>query len=142
MTQRALFLCTGNSCRSLMAQYLLVALSEGEWQADSAGSHPSGQPHPLALQVLSEIGIDASDATSDPMTPYLDQDYDIVVTVCDNAKESCPVFPGAKRLEHWPFQDPAEAGGSTEDKLAVFRRVRDEIRERLLEFLNDAHSQG
>ncbi len=138
MAARALFLCTGNSCRSLMAEYLLEELSGGAWTADSAGSHPSGQPHPLALRALSELGIDASNAKSESLELYLSTDYDLVVTVCDKAKESCPVFPGAQGLEHWPFFDPADAEGNEEEQLVVFRTVRDEIRDRLLEFLKSS----
>lgn len=136
MTRRALFLCTGNSCRSIMAEYLLQDLSKGEWKARSAGSNPTGEPHPLALQVLSEIGIDASCATSQHLEVYAGRPYDLVVTVCDRAKESCPVLPGAQRLEHWPFPDPADATGTEEEQLVVFREIRDQIRRRLLEFLS------
>ena len=135
---RIVFLCTGNSCRSIMAEYLLEELSKGKWKARSAGSRPTGQPHPLALQVLSEIGIDASAATSQHIDVYADRPYDLVVTVCDRAKESCPVLPGAQRLEHWPFPDPADATGSEEEQLVVFRDVRDQIRQRLLDFLDTA----
>ena len=138
MTPRAIFLCTGNSCRSLMAEYLLEDLSKGEWRADSAGSFPTGIPHPLAIRALSEIGIDASGAKSESLELYLDKDYDLVVTVCDNAKDNCPAFPGAKRLEHWPFPDPADAVGSEDEQLEVFRAAREQIRDKLLAFLDMA----
>lgn len=135
MTKSVLILCTGNSCRSQMAEALWNDLAGGEWQAFSAGSRPAGYVHPSAVKVLAELGLDLSRNRSKHLDEFRDRPFDLVVTVCDNARESCPVFPGAKRLAHWPFPDPAEAEGSEEEKLAVFRAVRDAIRERIRAFL-------
>lgn len=135
MAKNVLILCTGNSCRSQMAEALWNDLAGGAWQAVSAGSRPAGYVHPLAIQVLAELGLDLSRNRSKHLDEFRDRPFDLVVTVCDNARESCPVFPGAKQLAHWPFPDPAEAEGSEEEKLAVFRAVRDAIRERIRAFL-------
>jgi arsenate reductase (thioredoxin) len=126
---KVLFLCTANSARSQMAEALLVARSGG-FSADSAGVVASGV-HPLTVRVLDEIGIDWSRAESTPMTAVLDRSFDVVVTVCDEAREACPVFPGAGRLLHWSFDDPAAVLGSEDARLAAFRRVRDEIAARI-----------
>lgn len=136
MTQRVLILCTGNSCRSQMAEGFWNALGEGRWQAVSAGSNPAGYVHPLAIQVMKEAGIDLSDARSKHLDDFGEDEFDLVITVCDSAKESCPVFPGARRMEHWPFEDPAEAVGTEQQKLATFRSVRDQIRRRIAAFLD------
>ncbi len=133
--KRVLVLCTGNSCRSQMAEALWESLGGGEWRADSAGSRPSGYVHPLAIQAMRELDIDISAATSKSLEEFRDDAFDVVVTVCDNAKESCPVFPGAAQLLHWPFDDPADATGTNDDQLAVFRRVRDEIKDRIHHWL-------
>lgn len=127
MKERILILCTGNSCRSQMAEGLWNAMGEGKWIAYSAGSSPSGFVHPLAIEVMDEIGIDISGNSSKHIDEFADESFDLVVTVCDNAKEACPAFPGAKRTEHWPFDDPAETNATGDDQPAVFRRVRDEI---------------
>ena len=136
MTQRVLILCTGNSCRSQMAEALWESLGNGDWQSESAGSKPSGYVHPLAIRGMHELGIDISSNTSKSLDQFRDQDFDLVVTVCDNAKESCPVFPGANETLHWPFDDPADATGTDDEKMVVFRRVRDEIKERIQAFLD------
>ncbi|OYW24541.1 MAG: low molecular weight phosphatase family protein [Planctomycetales bacterium 12-60-4] len=133
--QRVLILCTGNSCRSQMAEALWAQLGNGEWESASAGSKPSGYVHPLAIRAMTELGIDISDNTSKLLTQYLDQPFDLIVTVCDNAKEACPVFPGAKQTLHWPFDDPADAVGTDDEKMPTFRRVRDEIRTRIAGYL-------
>jgi len=129
--QRVLILCTGNSCRSQMAEALWESLGQGEWQSESAGSKPSGYVHPLAVRAMKELDIDISANTSKSLEQFRDQPFDLVVTVCDNAKESCPTFPGARETLHWPFDDPADAVGDDEEKMAVFRRVRDEIKEKI-----------
>lgn len=134
--QRVLILCTGNSCRSQMAEALWESLGDGNWTSESAGSKPSGYVHPLAIQVMHELDINIQAHVSKSLEQFLDQPFDLVVTVCDNAKESCPVFPGATQTLHWPFDDPAEATGTDEEQLAVFRRVRDEIKNRIQSFLN------
>lgn len=123
---RVLFLCTGNSARSQMAQALLERASDGRLEVASAGVEAKAV-NPLTVRALGEVGIDWSRARSKPMTAYFGQDFDLVVTVCDEAREACPVFPGARRQEHWPFEDPADASGTEEERLTVFRRVRDEI---------------
>lgn len=132
---RVLILCTGNSCRSQMAEALWETLGEGVWEAESAGSRPSGYVHPLAIRVIAELGIDISRFASKSLDQFRDQPFDLVVTVCDNAKEACPVFSCAKQTLHWPFEDPAVATGEDDDKLKVFRKVRDQIRQRIAEYL-------
>ena len=127
---RVLFVCTGNSARSVMAEALLRRARRDRIEVHSAGTEPKGI-NPLTLRVLAEIGIDASWARSKSVTEYLGQPFDYVVTVCDQARESCPVFPGAIRSLHWDFEDPAAAGGTEAERLTVFRRVRDEIRDRI-----------
>ena len=133
--KRVLILCTGNSCRSQMAEYLWNELGQGEWEAKSAGSNPAGYVHPLAIEAMRELGIHLTDARSKHLDQFVEQPFDLVVTVCDNANESCPVFPGATTMLHWPFRDPAHASGTDEEKMVVFRAVRDEIRDRITMFL-------
>ena len=135
--KRVLVLCTGNSCRSQMAEELWENLGAGEWQAESAGSNPSGYVHPLAIEAMKELDIDLSENTSKHLKQFTDQQFDLVVTVCDNAKESCPVFNGATQTLHWPFDDPADATGSDEEKMKMFRRVRDEIKTKIQNYLNN-----
>lgn len=134
-TQRVLILCTGNSCRSQMAEGLWRKLAAGAWESFSAGSDPAGYVHPMAVEAMAELGIDISDGVSKNVREFIDQPFDLVITVCGGAKESCPTLPGAERVEHWPFDDPAHAEGSDEEKRAVFRRVRDEISARIERFL-------
>jgi len=133
--KRVLILCTGNSCRSQMAEGLWRQLGQGEWESHSAGSKPAGYVHPLAVEVMKEKGVDLAGAESKSLDAYRDEPIDLVVTVCDNARESCPAFPGAGAVLHWPFEDPADATGSDEEKLAVFRRVRDRIEARIRRYL-------
>jgi len=135
--KRVLVLCTGNSCRSQMAEELWESLSHGEWEAESAGSKPSGYVHPLAIEAMRELDIDLSENTSKHLDQFTDQEFDLVVTVCDNAKESCPVFAGATQTLHWPFDDPADATGTDQEKMTTFRRVRDEIKTKIQSFLAD-----
>lgn len=123
-----LVLCTGNSCRSHMAEGILRSVLGDAAVVASAGSAPSGYVHPLAIQVMKEIGIDLSEHTSQHLNDYLDQGVTTVITVCGNADQACPTFPGQVSRHHYPFDDPADAEGSEEDQLKVFRRVRDEIR--------------
>lgn len=123
-----LILCTGNSCRSHLAEGILRAASKGRFEVASAGSKPAGYVHPLAVRVLGEIGIDISSHTSKHMNEFLNRPVETVITVCGNADQACPVYPGQVHRHHWPFDDPAHATGTEEEKLAVFRRVRDEIR--------------
>jgi arsenate reductase len=133
--QRVLFLCTGNSCRSQMAEALLRHLGGEQFEAFSAGSRPAAEVHPLAIEVMNEAGIDIRGAQSKPVTLFEGQTFDCLITVCDSARESCPVFAGATEQLHWSFEDPAQAGGDQEQKRRVFRRVRDEIRHRIRRFL-------
>nr|WP_232093073.1 arsenate reductase ArsC [Gimesia panareensis] len=137
MMKRVLILCTGNSCRSQMAEELWESLGKGEWEAESAGSKPSGYVHPLAIEAMRELEIDLSENTSKHLDQFTEQQFDLVVTVCDNAKESCPVFSGATQTLHWPFDDPADATGTDEEKMKTFRRVRDEIKTKIQTFLAD-----
>jgi arsenate reductase len=123
-----LILCTGNSCRSQMAEGVLRAASRDLLEVASAGSKPSGYVHPMAIQAMSEIGIDISEGRSKSLDEFLDRDVDTVVTVCGNADQACPSFPGQVNRFHWGFDDPAHAEGGDEEKMQVFRRVRDEIR--------------
>ncbi|MCB1234660.1 MAG: arsenate reductase ArsC [Verrucomicrobiae bacterium] len=122
-----LVLCTGNSCRSQMAEALLRRAAGDSLRVASAGSKPSGHVHPLAIRAMAEIGLDLSGSTSKSLEEFLDQDVDTVITVCGNADQACPMFPGQMRRYHWPFDDPAHAEGDEEARMAVFRRVRDEI---------------
>ncbi len=133
--KRVLILCTGNSCRSQMAETLWESLGNGQWESESAGSKPSGYVHPLAIRAMQEVDIDISQNTSKSLEQFRDQSFDLVVTVCDNAKESCPVFLGAKETLHWPFDDPADATETDDEKMIVFRRVRDEIKQTIQNYL-------
>jgi len=128
MLPKILILCTGNSCRSHLAEGVLRVESRGRFEVVSAGSKPSGYVHPLAIRVMGEIGIDISAHQSKHMELFLADRIETVITVCGNADQVCPVYPGQLNRHHWPFEDPAHAVGTEEEKLAVFRRVRDEIR--------------
>ena len=123
-----LILCTGNSCRSHMAEGILRAAAGDLLDVHSAGSKPAGYVHPLAIQAMAEIGIDISGHTSKHMDTFLDRGVHTVITVCGNADQACPIFPGQAARHHWGFDDPAHATGSEDEQRAVFRRVRDEIR--------------
>jgi len=123
-----LILCTGNSCRSHLAEGILRAVAGDFLDVVSAGSKPAGYVHPLAVRAMAEIQIDISAHTSKPMTDFLDREIETVITVCGHADQACPIFPGQLNRHHWPFEDPAHAPGTEEEKLAVFRRVRNEIR--------------
>ncbi|MBI2813167.1 MAG: arsenate reductase ArsC [Opitutae bacterium] len=123
-----LILCTGNSCRSHLAEGVLRAAAGDLLDVQSAGSKPAGYVHPLAFQVMREIGIDISSHRSKSMNEFLTGPVETVITVCGHADQACPVFPGQVNRHHWPFDDPAHATGTEAEKLAVFRRVRDEIR--------------
>ncbi|MFQ6615358.1 MAG: arsenate reductase ArsC [Fidelibacterota bacterium] len=136
MTQRkkVLFLCTGNSCRSQMAEGLLRHLAGDRFQVFSAGTHPT-RIHPMTIRIMKEWGIDVSNHTANHVDEYLDHDIDIVITVCDNAEEICPVFPGAVKRIHWGIPDPF-SGWSEDDRfMERYRTTRNLIRERIEEFL-------
>jgi arsenate reductase (thioredoxin) len=130
---RVLFVCTGSSARSIMAEALLRHHGGDEFEVHSAGTEPRGI-NPLTRKVLAEAGIDASSARSKSVDEYLGQSFDYVVTVCDEARQVCPVFPGVHESLHWGYEDPAEATGTEEEKLAVFRRVFVQLGERVRQF--------
>lgn len=123
-----LILCTGNSCRSHIAEGILRQCAGDLFDVHSAGSKPAGFVHSKAIQVMKEIGIDISGHTSKHMNEFLDRQVNTVITVCGNADQACPMFPGQVNRYHWGFDDPAHATGSEEEILAVFRRVRDQMR--------------
>ncbi len=134
---RVLFLCTHNSSRSQMAEGLLAARGGARYAAFSAGTHPRSV-HPLAVRVMAEIGIDISEASghrAKGLDEFAGQTFDLVVTVCDDAAEECPFFPGARRQEHWGFPDPSAVTGTEGERLAAFRAVRDAIAVRIDAFL-------
>ena len=122
-----LILCTGNSCRSHLAEGLLRAALDDNFRVVSAGSKPSGYVHPLSIKAMAEIGIDISGHHSKHMDEFLTDEVRTVITVCGNADQACPIFPGQMNRHHGGFDDPADATGTEEEQMAVFRRVRDEI---------------
>ena len=123
-----LILCTGNSCRSHLAEGFLRAAAGDILDVQSAGSKPAGYVHPLAIKVMQEAGIDISQHCSKHLGEFLDKKIETVITVCGNADQACPIFPGQLNRHHWAFYDPAKAEGSEEEILKVFRQVRDEIK--------------
>jgi arsenate reductase len=129
-TQRVLFLCTHNSARSQMAEGLLRHLAGDRFEIMSAGTEATSV-RPEAIRAMADLGVDISGQSSNTLERYLGEPFDYVVTVCDDANEACPVFPGAKNRLHWSFQDPSRAEGSEEKRLEVFRKVRDEIQARI-----------
>ena len=137
--KRVLILCTGNSARSQMAEGLLRYLAGDRFDVASAGVAPT-EVRPEAIAVMRELGIDISHQVSKSVDEFLGQDFDYVITVCDNANEQCPIFPSNTKRIHWSFEDPAAAAGDEQARLAVFRRVRDEIFDRLRLFANVANT--
>jgi arsenate reductase (thioredoxin) len=131
---RVLFLCTHNSARSQMAEGLLRDLAGDQFEVMSAGTEAT-HVRPLAVRAMEEIGVDISGQESKTLDRYLDQPFDYVITVCDDANEACPFFPGTESRLHWSFEDPSKAEGTEEERLAVFRSVRDRIRSRIEEEL-------
>jgi arsenate reductase len=134
--QKVLIICTGNSARSQMAEGLLRSEGGERFEVFSAGTQPSCV-RPEAIAAMAEIGVDISGHRSKSVDEFIGQPLDFAITVCGGAKETCPVFPGNVRRLHWPFDDPASAQGSEEARMAVFRRVRDEIHQRIMLFLDD-----
>ena len=130
MQPKVLFLCTGNSARSQMAEGYLRHVAGDKYEVLSAGTEPKGLS-PLAVEAMNEIGIDISHYRSKDVRDFLGTPIQYVVTVCDRAKEHCPIFPGTFRVLHWSLPDPAEAKGSHDDRIAVFRRVRNVIAQRI-----------
>jgi arsenate reductase len=139
---RVLFLCTHNSARSQMAEGLLRAFGGDRFEVFSAGTEAT-MVRPLATRAMHELGVDIRGQESKTLERYLDQSFDKVITVCDQANESCPVFFGARERLHWSFPDPSQATGSADEQLAVYREVRDSIRDRIeAELLSTASSQA
>jgi arsenate reductase len=135
MKKKILILCTGNSCRSQMAEGFLKSFDENS-EVYSAGTKPAEKVNPFAVKAMKEIGIDISNGVAEDVDKYLSQSFDYVITVCDNAKETCPVFMGdVKHRLHIGFDDPADAVGTEEEVMPVYRRVRDEIKEKFQEFV-------
>ena len=130
VARRVLFLCTHNSARSQMAEGLLRWLGGDRFDAHSAGTEAT-QVRPLAIAAMAELGIDISKQTSKSLDPYVDQSFDDVITVCDDANESCPVFPNATHRLHWSLPDPSKATGTPDAQLAVYRSVRNDLRARI-----------
>ena len=137
MKPNILILCTGNSCRSHMAEGILRAAAGDLVEVHSAGSKPAGYVHPEAIAALQEIGIDISGHASKHMNDFLDRDIHTVITVCGNADQACPMYPGQLNRHHWGFDDPAHATGTDEEIMAEFRRVRDQIK-----LVFEAYAQG
>ncbi len=131
-----LILCTGNSCRSQMAEFLINHERGEHWQAESAGTRPAGYVHPLAVRVLDEVGVDLTQGRSKSTDEFFGRQFDLVITVCDSAAEDCPVWLGEGKRVHIGFPDPALATGSEDERLAVFRQVRDDIRRTLIDYLD------
>ena len=136
---RVLFLCTGNSARSQIAQAVLEEIGGAEFAVQSAGTEPRGV-NPLTVAVLADAGIDWSRATSKSAQAFLGTRFDYVITVCDRARQACPVFPGPHESLHWDLEDPAEVEGSQEDRLAAFRRTYADLRKRVGRFAKVARS--
>ena len=134
---RVLILCTGNSARSQMAEGLLRHDGGPEYEVFSAGTHPS-HVRPEATQVMREVGIDISGHRSKSVEEFAGQNFDYVITVCDNAKESCPVFPATTMRIHWSIEDPAAVQGSEEQRLAEFRRIRNQLRTHLRQLVQES----
>jgi arsenate reductase len=135
-----LFLCTGNSCRSQMAEAIVNARLGEEWRALSAGTHPQGYVHPMALRALEEIGIQ-HEGRSKSADEFKDAELDLVITVCDEAAEECPVWLGTGKRAHRGFADPFEAQGTEDEKMQVYREVRDQIAHQIPELLGRYRSQ-
>jgi arsenate reductase (thioredoxin) len=136
--QRVLILCTGNSARSQMAEGLLRQDAGDSFEVFSAGVK-STFVRPQAIEAMREVGIDISGQHSKSVEEFMDEEFDYVITVCDNANEQCPVFPGRTKRIHWSFEDPAAASGDEAAKLTVFRRVRDQIRQQLRTWTSERH---
>jgi len=134
MKKRILILCTGNSCRSQMAEGFLKSF-DNNLEVYSAGTKPAEKVNPFTVKAMTEVGIDISKGIAEDVNKYIDQSFDYVVTVCDNAKETCPIFSGSvKHRLHIGFEDPADATGAEEEVMLVYRRVRDEIKKDFYEF--------
>ena len=133
--RRVLILCTGNSCRSQMAEGLWRVLGGASWEVHSAGTRPAGFVHPLAVRAMAETDVDIRDQRSKSLDEYAGESFDVVVTVCDSAAQDCPMFPGGTRVLHWPLRDPAAVVRDEQEQMLAFRRTRDEIRARIARWL-------
>jgi arsenate reductase len=131
-----LFVCTGNSCRSQMAEGFLRHLAPERFRAWSAGTRPTAL-NPRAIEVMREAGVDISQQTSKDVAALAGRNFDCVITVCDSARQACPVFPGGGTRRHWELEDPAGAGGGEQERMAVFRRVRDQIEQHVRDFIGN-----
>ncbi|MBC8186466.1 arsenate reductase ArsC [candidate division KSB1 bacterium] len=134
--KKVLFLCTGNSCRSQIAEGYLRHFAGEKFEVLSAGLEP-GKVNPNAILVMKEDNVDISSNTSDDINSFIKEKFDYIITVCDNAKENCPYFAGNALRIHWSFEDPADATGSDEEVLAVFREVRDQIKTKIIGFISN-----
>jgi arsenate reductase len=135
MKKRILFLCTGNAARSQMAEGLAREFHGDQLDVVSAGSRPAGWVHPLAIRALAELDIDASEQTSKSAEPFLEQHFDVVVTVCDSAAQDCPLWPGAERIEHWPIEDPSYGPDDPATRFDRFVETRDDLKRRIDELV-------
>lgn len=136
--RRVLILCTGNSCRSQMAEGLWRELGGDRWEVHSAGTQPAGWIHSGAIAAMDELGIDIRAQSSKSLDAYVHERFDLVVTVCSAAAQNCPVFSNAAEVVHWPTDDPSQAAGpDDETRKAAFRRARDELRDRIAQWLRD-----
>lgn len=133
--KRVLVICTGNSARSQMAEALIRHLGSDRVDVMSAGSAPAAQIHPLAVRAMAEIGLDISAQRPKPLSDYLGQPFDYIIAVCSKAAEACPFFPGPAERIHWFYDDPAAASGAEEERMAVFRAIRDDLNIRIAEWL-------
>lgn len=131
MKKKILFLCTGNAARSQMAEAIANAFHSDEVEAVSAGSRPAGWVHPLAIRAMAEVGVDIQDAKSKGADQFLTEPFDVVVTVCDSAAQDCPHWPGAKRIEHWPIEDPSFGIDDPVTRPDRFRETREELAQRI-----------
>ncbi len=136
MPHRVLFICTGNSARSILAEAILNKLGEGRYAAQSAGAKPSGTINPLTIETLRTYGIDTAGLYSKPLSQFLGHDFDTVITVCDNARQSCPIWPGPTKMLHWSIADPSEFVGDESQKRAFFDRIYGDIERRIKDFLS------
>ncbi|UCE65979.1 MAG: arsenate reductase ArsC [Candidatus Zixiibacteriota bacterium] len=135
--QTILFICTGNSARSVMAEVLMNELGDGGYRAFSAGAKPTGEVNPLTIEILKAHGHKTAGIRSKPLSEFLDKDLDIVVTVCDSARELCPIWPKKTTVLHWGFDDPAAFEGTREEKLTFFEKIYRQIRDRIKRFLEE-----
>ena len=141
MATRVLFLCTGNSCRSQMAEGLLRHLGGERYEAFSAGTKPAARVHPLAVETMAERGIDISAHRPKLLDEFAGQTFDLLITTCDDANEECPCYPGARARLHWSLPDPAKATGTEEEVSAAFRSVADDLERRIGELLGSGRGQ-